>query len=157
MSSSSSSEPSDRTEPAPAAARPAQARAARAAQPTQADAGKKAPRRSRCPVACALDIIGDRWTLLIIRDLVCGKTRFREFMESPERIPSNILTERLQRLTQHDIIETVPVRPGAVRLSYRLTPKGQGLLPALRALKEWGLQWEEDTSVNLGKSAEDHA
>ncbi|HSI85692.1 MAG: winged helix-turn-helix transcriptional regulator, partial [Candidatus Methylacidiphilales bacterium] len=110
---------------------------------------RRAQRRSRCPVACALDIIGDRWTLLIIRDLVRGCTRFREFMESPEGIPSNILTERLQRLTQHGIIETVPVRPGAARLSYNLTPKGQALLPALRALKEWGLQWEADTTVDL--------
>jgi DNA-binding HxlR family transcriptional regulator len=114
---------------------------------------KRAQRRSPCPVACALDIIGDKWTLLIIRDLVRGRTRFREFMESPEGIPSNILTERLQRLTQHGIIETVPVRPGAARLSYKLTPKGQALLPALRALKDWGLQWEADTTVDLGNVA----
>src|SRR5438105_4349626 len=54
--------------------------------------------RSPCPVACTLDIIGDRWTLLLIRDLLAGKKRYGEFLASPERIPTNILAERLKRL-----------------------------------------------------------
>ena len=55
-------------------------------------------RRSLCPVACSLDILGDRWTLLVIRDLFAGKSRFGEFLASPEHIPTNILAERLKRL-----------------------------------------------------------
>ena len=55
-------------------------------------------RRSQCPVACSLDLIGDRWTLLVVRDLFPGKSRFGDFASSPEGIPSNILAERLKRL-----------------------------------------------------------
>ena len=54
-----------------------------------------AQRRSVCPVACTLDLIGDKWTLLVIRDLASGKTRFKDFIQSPERIATNILSERL--------------------------------------------------------------
>ena len=59
---------------------------------------RSASRRSSCPVSCALDLLGDRWTLLVIRDLFRGFTRFGEFLASPERIPTNILADRLKRL-----------------------------------------------------------
>ena len=55
-------------------------------------------RRSRCPVACTLDVLGDRWSLLVIRDIVRGKSRYGEFLDSPEGIPTNILADRLKRL-----------------------------------------------------------
>ena len=64
--------------------------------------------RSFCPVACSLDLIGDRWTLLVVRDLFHGKTRFGDFLSSPEHIPTNILAERLKRLETAGLIRSVP-------------------------------------------------
>src|SRR3954453_23190914 len=79
--------------------------------------------RSPCPVACSLDVLGDRWTLLIVRDLFLGRTRFRDFAASPEGIPTNILTERLQRLMDRAIVEQIPAPDGTKRLAYTLTKK----------------------------------
>jgi DNA-binding HxlR family transcriptional regulator len=111
---------------------------------------RKTPdRRSPCPVACSLDIIGDRWTLLIIRDLILGRTRFKDFAASPEKIPTNILTDRLNRLLEHKIVEQSPAEDGAKRLAYRLTAKGRELLPIVRAMRDWGLKWEPGTKVGL--------
>ena len=106
-------------------------------------------RRSSCPLAFALDIIGDRWTMLIIRDLNCGSTRFKDFAASPERIPTNILSDRLERLIEEQIIVQVPVAEGSKRLSYQLTPKGETLRPVLGSLHEWGLQWMQGTKPTL--------
>jgi DNA-binding HxlR family transcriptional regulator len=69
----------------------------------------RAPKRSPCPVAFSLDIFGDRWTLLVIRDLFFGRTRFKEFAASPEGIPTNILSDRLERLLARGIIEQIPL------------------------------------------------
>lgn len=104
-----------------------------------------AARRSPCPVACALDILGDRWTLLVIRDLMLGRSRFKDFEASPEGIPTNILSERLERLLRHDIVEQIPAEEGAKRLAYRLTAKGGELRPLLAAMRDWGLKWEKGT------------
>ncbi len=105
-------------------------------------------RRSDCPVACTLDLVGDKWTMLVIRDLVLGKTRFRDFTASPEGIPTNILTERLQRLQDHGIVEkVVGTEPGARQARYHLTEKGDGLKVVLRALKDWGQKYVPDTVV----------
>jgi len=106
-------------------------------------------RRSPCPVACCLDIVGDRWTLLIIRDLVMGRDRFRDFSASPEGIPTNILSDRLERLRQNEIIQQTPAADGTKRLAYLLTEKGKALLPVLRAMRDWGLAWEKDTNAAL--------
>ena len=106
-------------------------------------------RRSPCPVACALDIFGDRWTLLIIRDLVLGRNRFKDFASSPEGIPTNILTERLERLLEHQIVQRVPSPDGTKHLAYALTEKGEALRPMLKALRNWGLQWEPGTQTKL--------
>ena len=103
------------------------------------------PRRSRCAVACSLDIFGDRWTLLIVRDLFFGRTRFKDFAASPERIPTNILAERLERLLAHGVIEQIPAQDGTKRLAYRLTEKGKALGPVLKAMRDWGLAWEKST------------
>ena len=84
-----------------------------------------APRRSPCPIACSLDIFGDRWTLLIIRDLLLGRARFKDFTASPEGIPTNILADRLERLLEHRVIEQIPAEDGTKRLAYRLTEKGK--------------------------------
>ena len=99
------------------------------------------PRRSPCPVACALDIFGDRWTLLIVRDLVLGRGRFKDFSASPEGIPTNILSERLSRLQEHGVIEQIPADDGTKRLAYQLTAKGAALRPILKSMRDWGLKW----------------
>jgi len=106
-------------------------------------------RRSHCPVSCALDIFGDSWTLLVIRDLMLGRSRFKDFTASPEGIPTNILSDRLERLTNAGIITRVPVSEGAKRYAYQLTEKGNALQPVLLAMKNWGLQWEDGTKVSL--------
>jgi DNA-binding HxlR family transcriptional regulator len=106
-----------------------------------------APKRSPCPVAFSLDIFGDRWTLLVIRDLFFGHTRFKEFAASPEGIPTNILTDRLERLLARDIIEQIPAEDGTKRLAYRLTAKGKALGPVLKAMRNWGLAWDKSTRV----------
>ncbi len=106
-----------------------------------------ARRRSLCPVGCSLDIFGDRWTLLIIRDLFHGRARFKDFSASPEGIPTNILSERLERLLAHGVIEQMPAEDGAKRLAYRLTEKGKALGPVLKAVRDWGLAWDKSTRV----------
>ncbi len=112
-------------------------------------AATPAPRRSPCPLACSLDILGDRWTLLIVRDLFLGKTRFKDFTASPEGIPTNILSERLERLLRHGIVKQTPAGDGAKRLGYELTGKGAALVPLLKALRDWGLKWEKGTRAML--------
>ena len=111
-----------------------------------------AARRSPCPVACALDILGDRWTLLVIRDLMLGRSRFKDFEASPEGIPTNILSERLERLMRYQIVEQTPAEEGAKRLAYRLTAKGKALAPVLAGMRDWGLKWEKGTRAMASAS-----
>lgn len=106
-------------------------------------------RRSPCPVACSLDILGDRWTLLVVRDLFLGRSRFRDFMASPEGIPTNILSDRLERLLRHEIVTQIPAHDGTRRRAYALTSKGQDLGPLLEALRDWGLKWDKETKALL--------
>jgi DNA-binding HxlR family transcriptional regulator len=106
-------------------------------------------RRSPCPVACALDLLGDRWTLLIIRDLFLGRSRFKDFTASPEGIPTNILSDRLERLLEQGVVAQVPVVEGGKRMAYALTEKGLALKPILFSLRDWGLQWEEGTRIGM--------
>lgn len=119
--------------------------------PNRIRSRRDASRRSPCPVACALDLLGDRWTLLVIRDLYLGKRRFKDFAASPEGIPTNILTERLERLIDGGVIYRVPATPGGKHLAYQLTEKGDSLMPVLRELRDWGLRWEEGTMAMDGK------
>ena len=98
------------------------------------------PRRSFCPVACALDVLGDRWTLLVVRDLMRGKHRFGEFLESPEGIPTNILADRLQRLLAGGVIAAARYSERPPRVEYTLTNKGEDLRPVMRAMVEWGVR-----------------
>lgn len=110
----------------------------------------RAARRSPCPVACALDLLGDRWTLLVVRDLLLGRARFKEFVASPEGIPTNILSERLSRLERHGIVVRVPATAGSKHLAYKLTPKGASLRPVLQTMRTWGLAWVKGTRAQLG-------
>ncbi len=103
-------------------------------------------RRSECPIASSLDLLGDKWTLLVVRDLLDGKTRFREFEQGPEGIPTNILTERLRRLTAAGLAERVEI-PGFARRVYRPTAAARALRPVLVALAAWGNAHIEDTWV----------
>jgi DNA-binding HxlR family transcriptional regulator len=109
-----------------------------------------APRRSPCPLACSLDILGDRWTLLIVRDLMLGRSRFRDFAASPESIPTNILSDRLERLLRNGLVAQIPAPDGTKRFAYRLTRKGRALAPTLKAIRDWGLKWEKGTRVLPG-------
>ena len=112
-------------------------------------AARKTKRRSICPVACTLDIVGDKWTLIVIRDLFLGRSRFKEFIASPEKIPTNILTDRLNRLLEHEIVQLVPAADGTKRMAYELTEKGHALRPVLKSMVKWGLKWEPGTSADL--------
>lgn len=109
-------------------------------------------RRSPCPVACTLDVFGDRWTLLVVRDLMMGAERFKEFVASPERIPTNILADRLSRLVKHEVAESVPAADGSRHPAYRLTKKGRALIPILAAMRDWGMAWEKGTRVMAARN-----
>lgn len=93
--------------------------------------------RSPCPVACALDLLGDRWTLLVVRDLFLGRQRYGEFAASPEGIPTNILADRLKKLEEQGIITSATYQENPPRYAYSLTPKGRDLGPILKALIGW--------------------
>jgi|SRR5947209_7192252 len=103
------------------------------------------PRRSACPVACTLDLVGDRWTLLVIRDLMLGKRRYGEFLASAEGIPTNILADRLRRLEQAGLVSSSLYGRHARRKEYVLTEAGQALGPVVRAVRDWGLSHLPDT------------
>lgn len=96
-------------------------------------------RLSGCPIDYALDLFGDRWTLLVIRDLLfVGKRHFKELMESPERIASNILTARLKKLEARGLIERRPDPDNRKQVIYTLTDKGRDLTPVLIEMVRWG-------------------
>jgi DNA-binding HxlR family transcriptional regulator len=102
-------------------------------------------RRSKCPVSCALEVLGDKWTLLLVRDLLLGKGTYSEFQQSPEGIPTNILADRLKRLQTAGIIDRLPYQEHPVRYRYRLTDKGRGLRAVISALIDWSNLYLEGT------------
>ena len=97
-------------------------------------------RRSRCPVACTLDVLGDKWSLLVVRDIMRGKRRYAEFLASPEGVPTNILADRLKRLLDAGVIRSQRYSERPPRFEYELTAKGEDLRPVMRAMVEWGVQ-----------------
>jgi DNA-binding HxlR family transcriptional regulator len=104
----------------------------------------KSKHRSGCPVSVSLDILGDRWSLLIIRDLmVRGFRTFKDFQGSGEGIATNILADRLQKLEASGIITSGAEPTDARRINYRLTEKGIDLAPVLLELLIWGSRHEE--------------
>ena len=106
-------------------------------------------RRSPCPLACSLDLFGDKWTLLVVRDMASGKSTFREFTNSPEKIATNILTDRLKRLMDHGLVEKIVAAVPRNRPEYRLTTKGRSLMPVLRAMADWALTHIEATEARI--------
>lgn len=93
--------------------------------------------RSSCPVANVLDLFGDKWTLLVVRDLLLGKSRYGEFAESPEGIPTNILANRLKALEAHGVVQRRLYCEKPKRYEYELTEKGRELTPILDAMAGW--------------------
>jgi DNA-binding HxlR family transcriptional regulator len=103
---------------------------------------------SGCPIDYSLDIFGDRWTLLVVRDLVfAGKRHFREFIESPEGIASNILAARLKKLEQRGLISRKPDPDNRKQVVYELTEMGMDLIPVLVEIVRWGGKHDPDTAA----------
>ena len=93
-----------------------------------------------CGIARALEALGDRWTLLIVRDAFFGVRRFADF-EADLGIAKNVLADRLRHLVAHGILEKVDAGQHGSRFEYHLTPKGEALLPVLTGLREWSDEW----------------
>ena len=94
-------------------------------------------KRSNCAIACTLDLFGDKWTLLIIRDMFFGKARYKDFQESAEGIPTNILVSRLRKLESTGLVCRSPYQNNPVRFRYQLTAAGQSLGPILQSIINW--------------------
>ena len=98
--------------------------------------------RSACPISSGLDLLGDKWSLIIIRDLITHGTRtYSEFLESPEQISTNILAERLRMLTSMSLIERIDPNGAARNNAFQLTPSGAALRPTLEALGNWSQKY----------------
>jgi DNA-binding HxlR family transcriptional regulator len=102
--------------------------------------GAGRPRRSNCPIACTLDLVGDRWSLLIVRDLLLGKKRFDEFLASEEGIATNILSSRLRTLEDLGFILRKGDDRDGRRVQYSLTRNGKSLGKLVRGIADWGLK-----------------
>jgi DNA-binding HxlR family transcriptional regulator len=93
--------------------------------------------RSPCPVASALDLVGDKWSLVVLRTIFAGRHRYGEIADTPEGISSNILAERLARLEEFGLIAKRPYQDSPARFEYSLTTVGADLLPVLQQLALW--------------------
>lgn len=113
----------------------------------EARSGESEFERSHCPIANVLDLIGDKWSLLIVRDLFLGKSRYVEFAQSVENIPTNILANRLKRLEAAGLVERTSYCQKPPRHQYRLTSKGRDLLPVLEAMEQWACRHIEGVKV----------
>jgi DNA-binding HxlR family transcriptional regulator len=122
------------------------------AMKNKSKSGKKTKpaRRSDCAVACTLDLIGDRWTLLVVRDLLGGKQYFDEFLQSPEGIATNILSARLRSLQDNGFIEKVADPSDQRRSMYRFTEQGLHLRELLGHIAAWGRKYLSGTRVMDG-------
>lgn len=101
--------------------------------------------RSYCPINLSLEIFGDAWTLLVLRDMMfAGKRHFRELLQSDERISSNILADRLARLVEHGILTKADDPTHKQKAIYSLTEKGITLLPIVVQIGAWGSRWVPD-------------
>lgn len=113
--------------------------------------------KSGCPINLSLELLGDRWTLLIIRDLIfAGKKHFREFLQSDEGISSRTLAERLQTLQDEGILTRSDDPTHGLKTVYRLTEAGIDLLPVLATLGAWGSKHRK-ADEKLARNADDLA
>jgi DNA-binding HxlR family transcriptional regulator len=103
-----------------------------------------------CPIARALEIVGERWSLLILREAFLGQRRFNDF-ERRLGIARNILSARLKHLVERGVLSREPSREDARQIEYRLTPMGKSLFPLLVAMADWGTRWAPcaDTALRL--------
>jgi DNA-binding HxlR family transcriptional regulator len=97
---------------------------------------------NECPIARSLDVLGDWWSLLVIRDALLGRRRFGEFQKSLG-LARNILTTRLHTLVDQGILELKPASDGSAYSEYLLTPKGRGVFPILVALRQWSEEFDD--------------
>jgi DNA-binding HxlR family transcriptional regulator len=100
----------------------------------------KSNHASTCPIARSLDVVGEWWSLLIVRDAMLGVRRFSDFQRRLG-MAKNILSARLKRLVEADVLQVVPASDGSAYQEYELTDKGKALLPTLVALRQWGEQF----------------
>lgn len=121
--------------------------------PTRTTRASASPARSPCAIACTLDVVGDKWSLLVVRDLLHGKRTYGEILQSPEGIPTNILADRLKRLEEAGIIESAAYQERPVRYAYTLTPKGRELGEVLGAIVRWGRKHIPGTRTLTGRTA----
>lgn len=101
--------------------------------------------RSGCPVATTLDIVGDRWTLVVLRDMLTGKRRFSEFLASPEKIATNVLTDRLALMERAGLVAKAAYQARPKRFEYSLTQKGEAFLPLLQEMCRWANRYVPGT------------
>lgn len=101
---------------------------------------RKSLEHMNCSWAQTAEAIGDKWSIMIIRCAFYGADTFSEFLDETG-ISKNILTQRLDHLVKHSVLEKRPSRPGGTRYLYKLTPKGRALFPAIAALGQWGDEW----------------
>jgi DNA-binding HxlR family transcriptional regulator len=102
-------------------------------------------KRSDCPISCSLDVIGDKWTLLIIRDVMLrGKLSYSEFLNSEERIATNILVNRLAVLEAEGIMVRQVSPENKSKYIYSLTQKGADLMPIIIELMDWGAKYNKN-------------
>ncbi len=106
--------------------------------------------RSPCAVACTLDLIGDKWSLLVVRDLLRGSVTYGELQNSPEGIPTNILADRLKRLEEARLIAKSAYQDHPVRYAYGLTERGRALSDILLAFVRWGKEHIPGTRILEG-------
>jgi DNA-binding HxlR family transcriptional regulator len=109
-----------------------------------------------CSIARALELVGDRWTLLVVRDLVLGLSRFDQLLDSLG-IASNVLTDRLNRLVDEGIVERVRYSERPERFEYRLTKKGRELGLVLLALMQWGDRYVSDKPPRVARRRSDRS
>lgn len=109
--------------------------------------------RSPCPVACSLDLFGDKWTLLVVRDMLAGSATYGDLQHSPENIPTNILADRLKRLEEAGLVAKSAYQQRPVRYAYELTEKGKSLRDVLLAIVRWGEAYIPGTRRPKGPAA----
>ncbi len=103
--------------------------------------------RSGCPIASTLDLVGDRWSLIILRDMLNGKRRYSEFLASPERITTNVLADRLSQMERFGLLERSAYQSRPKRYEYTPTEMGRALLPLLQQMSLWANHYVPGTLV----------
>ncbi|MCB2407615.1 winged helix-turn-helix transcriptional regulator [Hymenobacter lucidus] len=115
---------------------------------------KELKQRSTCPISTSLDVLGDKWTLLIVRDMVfAGKSTYGQFLQSAEKMATNILADRLAGLEAQGIVSKAVAADKKSKFTYRLTEKGVAIVPIMVKLILWGAQ-HCSTLVDPGLLAE---